>query len=209
MNDENLGKPQGVIAAMLRTLDGEQTGNDPPVILEMEAESVPSDSAGGDEVLELHREFNYDGYQVVRREFFAHINEPSVTFNNYKFYVNAACLNRFPQVDQVQVLVNQESKILAIRPCRAEDRDACAWCTTGSGRRKPKQITCKIFFAKVFSLMGWNLDYRYKLLGRVIHAKDEWLIAFDLTAILSHISRTRYRWQRKQRYAVIRPTDGH
>ena len=182
MNDENLGKPQGVIAAMLRTLDGEQTGNDPPVILEMEAESVPSDSAGGDEVLELHREFNYDGYQVVRREFFAHINEPSVTFNNYKFYVNAACLNRFPQVDQVQVLVNQESKILAIRPCRAEDRDACAWCTTGSGRRKPKQITCKIFFAKVFSLMGWNLDYRYKLLGRVIHAKDEWLIAFDLTA---------------------------
>lgn len=119
MNDENLGKPQGVIAAMLRTLDGEQTGNDPPVILEMEAESVPSDSAGGDEVLELHREFNYDGYQVVRREFFAHINEPSVTFNNYKFYVNAACLNRFPQVDQVQVLVNQESKILAIRPCSA------------------------------------------------------------------------------------------
>lgn len=161
MNDENLGKPEGVIAGMLRTLDGEQTGNDPPVVLEMEAETVPSDSAGGDEVLELHREFNYDGYQVVRREFFAHINEPSVTFNNYKFYVNAACLNRFPQVNQVQVLVNQESKILAIRPCRAEDRDACAWCTTGSGRRKPKQITCKIFFAKVFSLMGWNLDYRY------------------------------------------------
>lgn len=82
----------------------------------------------------------------------------------------------------VQVLVNQESRILAIRPCRAEDRDACAWCTNGSGRRKPKQITCKIFFAKVFSLMGWNLDYRYKLLGRIIHARDEWLIAFDLTA---------------------------
>lgn len=31
-------------------------------------------------------------------------------------------------------------------------------------------------------MMGWNLDYRYKLLGRVIHSKDEWLIAFDLTA---------------------------
>ena len=30
--------------------------------------------------------------------------------------------------------------------------------------------------------MGWNLDYRYKLLGRIIHARDEWLIAFDLTA---------------------------
>ena len=136
----------------------------------------------GEDFLELPGGFNYDGYQVVRREFFAHINEPSVTFNNYKFYVNAACLNRFPDVDFVQVLVNQERKILAIRPCRADERDACAWHTVGSGRRKPKQITCKLFFAKVFSLMGWNLDYRYKLLGRIIHAKDEWLIAFDLTA---------------------------
>lgn len=181
MNDENLGKPEGVIAGMLRTLDEEQMVNDSPAALGVDTEPT-HDKTGGDEVLELDREFNYDGYQVVRREFFAHINEPSVTFNNYKFYVNAACLNRFPQVNQVQVLVNQESKILAIRPCRAEDRDACAWCTIGSGRRKPKQITCKIFFAKVFSLMGWNLDYRYKLLGRVIHSKDEWLIAFDLTA---------------------------
>ena len=41
-------------------------------------------------------DFNYDGYQVVRREFFAHINEPSVTFNNYKFYVNTACLKPLP-----------------------------------------------------------------------------------------------------------------
>ena len=30
---------------------------------------------------------------------------------------------------------------MAIRPCRAEDRDACAWCTNGSGRRKPKPVS--------------------------------------------------------------------
>lgn len=182
MIEEKIEKDESVIAGMLRSLETESADGSALIALEMETETFQPDRGGGDEVLETEREFNYDGYQVVRREFFAHINEPSVTFNNYKFYVNTACLNRFPQVDHVQVLVNQESKILAIRPCQAEDRDACAWCTIGSGRRKPKQITCKIFFAKVFSLMGWNLDYRYKLLGRVIHAKDEWLIAFDLTA---------------------------
>ena len=32
--------------------------------------------------------FSYDGYQVVRGEFFAHIYEPSFTFNNYKVSVN-------------------------------------------------------------------------------------------------------------------------
>lgn len=134
------------------------------------------------DVLELDGEFDYEGYQVVRREFFAHTYEPSVTFNNYKFYVNAACLNRFPTVDFVQVLVNQERKILAIRPCEEGDRDAFAWATNSRGRRRARQVSCRLFFAKVFSLMGWNLDNRYKLLGRIIHANDEWLIAFDLSA---------------------------
>ena len=30
--------------------------------------------------------------------------------------------------------------------------------------------------------MDWNIDYRYKLLGKVIHANDGYLIAFDLNA---------------------------
>lgn len=76
----------------------------------------------------------------------------------------------------------EEAPTVAIRPCLPGERDACAWCCGNPGKRKPKQITCKMFFAKVFTMMGWNLDYRYKLLGRVIHSKDEWLIAFDLTA---------------------------
>lgn len=48
-------------------------------------------SAPGD-VIELSDDFDFDGYQVVRREFFAHTFEPSITFNNYKVYVNQAQL---------------------------------------------------------------------------------------------------------------------
>ena len=31
-------------------------------------------------------------------------------------------------------------------------------------------------------MMDWNPDYRYKILGKQIHANGEYLIAFDLTA---------------------------
>ena len=51
--------------------------------------------------LEAGEQFSLDNYQVVRREFFAHLSEPAVTFYNCKFYVNAACLHRFPGVDYV------------------------------------------------------------------------------------------------------------
>ncbi len=135
-----------------------------------------------DEVLDLGDNFDFDGFQVVRREFFAHVNEPSVTFNNCKFYVNTACVQKFSDVETVQVLVNKETKILAIMPCPENARDSFVWCTQYKGKRKPKQITCKLFFAKVFSMMGWNPDHRYKILGKLIHANGENLIAFDLTA---------------------------
>ena len=135
-----------------------------------------------DELLEMGESFDFNGFQVVRREFFAHLNEPSVSFNNYKFYVNTACLSKFPETDHVQVLVNRNTKILALRPCAEGERDSFLWCNNSKGKRKPKQTTCKLFFAKIVSLMNWNPDYRYKLTGKLVHANGEYLIAFDLTA---------------------------
>ena len=136
----------------------------------------------GDEIIDMGEDFDFEGFQVVRREFFAHLSEPAVTFNNFKFYVNSACLNKFPETDYVQVLVNQETKILALRPCAENARDSFAWCNASKGKRKPKQTTCKLFFAKIVALMDWNPDNRYKLLGKLIHANGQYLIAFDLTA---------------------------
>ena len=136
----------------------------------------------GDEIVEMGDDFDFEGYQVVRREFFAHQREPSVTFNNCRFYVNTACLNKFPGTDYVQVLVNRNTKIMALRPCGENARDSFAWSYVSKGKRKPRQTTCKLFFAKIVSLMEWNPDHRYKLMGKLIHANGEYMIAFDLTA---------------------------
>lgn len=135
-----------------------------------------------DELLRMDGTLDLEHFQVVRREFFAHLQEPSITFNNYKFYVNSACLKKFPSADYVQVLVNQETRILALRPCHEGDRDSFMWCSTSKGKRVPRQTTGKLFSVKMFSLMNWNPDFRYKMLGKVVYAKGEYLIVFDLTA---------------------------
>ena len=124
--------------------------------------------------------FSYEGYEVVRGEFFAHIYEPSFTFSGYKVFVNTACIKKLPEVEYVQILVNPTEKKLAVRPCSEEEKDSFRWCSNGK-KKVPKQITCRIFFAKVISLMGWNPDYRYKLLGKLIRSNDDLLFVFDLT----------------------------
>ena len=135
-----------------------------------------------DELLELDHTFKFEDFQVVRREFFAHVREPSITFNDSKFYVNSACLKKFPNAMYVQVLIDRESKILALKPCQEMTRDSFQWCREVKGKREPRQTTCQIFCLKVASMMKWNPMHRYKILGKLIHANGEYLIAFDLTA---------------------------
>ena len=123
--------------------------------------------------------FNYDGFQVVRGEFFSHVFEPSFTLNKSKVSVNKACIRKLPEIAYVQILVNSTEKKLAVRPCLEEEKDSVRWCSSGE-KKNPKQITCRIFYAKVIELMGWNPDNRYKLLGKLMKSNDEYLFIFDL-----------------------------
>lgn len=134
--------------------------------------------------------FSYEGYQVVRGEFFAHLFEPSVTFNNEKVSVNVACINKLPAVEYVQFLVNPQEKKLAVKPCREEMKDSFCWASKNSdGKRKPKTISCRIFFAKVMNLMGWNPEYRYKILGKLIRTQSDLLFVFDLASAETYVKK--------------------
>ena len=97
----------------------------------IETPIIKESSSGldSDEIIELGEDFDFNDYQVVRREFFAHISEPSITFNNCKFSVNTACLNKFPDYDYAQVLINRNKKMLVIRPCAESAKDSFSWCS--------------------------------------------------------------------------------
>ena len=136
----------------------------------------------GDEPIDEDDSFSLDKFQVVRREFFSHMSEPSITFSNYKIGLNSACIKRLPQIDYIQFLVNRQTQKLAIRPCLESDFHSFQWCTNSGGKRKPRQVTGKIFFMKLFDMMGWNPNYRYKILGKLIKANGEYLFVFDLTS---------------------------
>jgi hypothetical protein len=128
--------------------------------------------------------FSYTGYQVVRGEFFAHLNEPSISFNKGKVAFSTACVNKVPEIDYVQILVNPNEMKLAVRPCNEDEKDSFLWSAVNvkTSRKKPRAITCRMFFAKLSQLMDWNPEYRYKMLGKLIQSNEENLFIFDLTA---------------------------
>ncbi len=141
--------------------------------------------------IEMHEEpdFSYDGYQVVRGEFFAHLFEPSVCINHEKVCVNTACLRKLSDVEYVQFLVNPTERKLAVKPCTEDTKDSFKWVTGEGKNRKPRLITCKIFYAKLISLMGWSTEYRYKILGKLIRTKTDLLFVFDLNCAETYKTR--------------------
>ena len=67
-----------------------------------------------EELIEMSTDLTLEEFQVVRREFFANIREPAVTFNNRKFYVNSACLTKL-DVDKRQCMSRESTTLIRHR----------------------------------------------------------------------------------------------
>ena len=125
-------------------------------------------------------QLDLDDYEVVRIEFLSAMHEPSFTFSDGKIGVNTACVRRVPEAEYVQILVNAEAKKMAVRIAREEDIHSFQWAKTKEGKRFPRQVTGRILFMKIFDLMGWNPDHRYKIVGKFQKANEELLFVFNL-----------------------------
>ena len=130
--------------------------------------------------LELAQDFSYDGFQVVRRELFAHLREPAVVIRRDSVTFNTACIAGLEDAVYIQILVNQDNKRMVVRKCEENDKDALRWCVAKPDKRKSRKMTNKIFSAMMYEMMGWNLDCRYKILGHKITFEDETIYVFDL-----------------------------
>ena len=130
--------------------------------------------------LELAQDFSYDGYQVVRRELFAHLREPAVVIRRDSVTFNTACIAGLEDAVYIQILVNQDNKRMVVRKCEENDKDALRWCVEKPDKRKSRKMTNKLFSAMIYDMMGWDLDCRYKMQGYKITHEDETMYIFDL-----------------------------
>lgn len=122
-----------------------------------------------------------DEYEIVSPEFFAQIREPSFTINVNKIMANAASVRLLPNADYVKILVNQKEKKLVLKPCDEFDISGYKWARMKDGKRYASQRTGETFVLLICKMMGWNPDYRYKIMGKKNKAKGEDVLVFDLT----------------------------
>ena len=129
---------------------------------------------------ELESTFSYDGYQVVRKELFAHLRDPAIVIRKDSITFNTACISGLEDVVYVHVMFNSDLKRIVVRGCDENDKDALRWCIAKPDKRKSRKMSCKPFSELVYNEMGWDSDCRYKILGYRIIFEGETLYVFDL-----------------------------
>lgn len=107
------------------------------------------------------------------------LHVPTFTLQDYKISVNTACIKNFPEFNYVQIMINPNEKKLALRPCKEDTKNALRWCSA-TVKRSPRKITCRIFCAKIMSLMDWNPINRYRIFGDFIGSEKEPVFVFNL-----------------------------
>jgi len=135
--------------------------------------------------MEIKQLLNNNDCEIVRAEYFAHTNEPIITFNPARnvVYVNAACLKRFPDMDYANFLIFPAEKSFALRPCRADERHAVRLRSSGRNISKPRHISCEEFMLKILKLTQWSADKRYRLIGKIIERNDEIIVIFEFKSL--------------------------
>ncbi len=123
---------------------------------------------------------DFQGFEMGRGEFFAHLREPCFTLSDGKVQANTACIRKMADVDYIQILINQTTHKLVIRACEEDEIFSLPWCRIRNETRYPRPITGPVFIMKVCSLMGWNPDNRIRMLGKFYRANDDLIFLFDM-----------------------------
>ena len=131
---------------------------------------------------ELEQAFGSYNFVVVRKELFAHLRDPAVTIRKGSITFNTACINGLEDVIWVNLMIDQDAGLLAVQECDENDKHALRWCIAKPDKRKSRKMTCPGFTDLLYSVMDWDKNCRYKILGYQIEFEGKPLYVFDLTA---------------------------
>jgi hypothetical protein len=112
------------------------------------------------------------GTRRVRRELFSEWSASTLTISKNDISFNSACISLFQDTAYVEILLHPNERIIAVRKTTNRNKKAVPW---RSGALPSKKV-CHI----LYSLMGWQMEWKYKMTADYFSKNDEQLIMFDL-----------------------------
>ena len=143
-------------------------------------DSVPEQPQADDLTFEVAAgDFDLRGFEITRSEFLTTYSFPTVTFENKRIKFSAECIKKFGTKNFVELLINPVEQKFAVRPTDPGNRNGVLISKTCGGELKAREISSAAFSDTVFSLFGWNRDYKYRMTGDFCESDGELAYIFN------------------------------
>jgi len=139
---------------------------------ENESENIEVEAQSGD--------FDLRNFEVARSQFFDTANKTCVTFSMGNIQFSTECIRKFDKAPFVEMLVNPNKKLFAVRPCSEKRRNAIKWANVDNSLCYSRNISCAAYIKTLYELFDWNSEYKYRVRGIRRQKDDEILMIFDI-----------------------------
>lgn len=140
-------------------------------------------------------DFDLRKFEVARSQFFDTVQKVCVTFSADNIQFSTDCIRKLDKALYVEILVNPNENLFAIRPCSNEVRNSIQWAKIYKGLYCPRKISCAAYIKTLYELFGWNLGYKYRVRGIRRQKDDEILMLFDMKETEIFISQTEINFE--------------
>ena len=124
-------------------------------------------------------DFDLRGFEVTRSEFFESIRQPHAIFYQKRIKFSTSCVRKFGNNVYVEMLINPIKRQFAIRPTTKQNGNSVVFAKLSEGKYIPKDVPAAAFTDTLYSLFGWNTDYKYRILGSLYEYDDEIAYIFE------------------------------
>ena len=123
-------------------------------------------------------------YELPPRSQFSMLSKPAVTFKFGQMTFSMASVRLFEACSFVLTPVHRGKKRMSVVPCTDEEASSLQWSRKrqADGLVVNRGITSREFIAKIYKMMGWSVNCRYKVMGRLAIGKpyNIPILVFDL-----------------------------
>ena len=123
-----------------------------------------------------------EGYEIPPRTQFSMLKKPAVSIKYGRMTFNMASIRMFEDIEYILPLVHVGKKKLTIVMCSEEEASSVAWARKRAkdGQWVNKDISSEDFIEKIYKMMNWRRDCRYKVMGKVSNSQEGLVLVFEL-----------------------------
>jgi hypothetical protein len=119
--------------------------------------------------------------EVLRTEFASSVFKAKMILSYETISFNKACVNLMPETRYVNVLIDRTKHRIIILPVNRHAKDALQWCSLSQkGEVRKRVCTAKKFGEKLYDMMRWVKENKYRVLAYYQEVEGVQLLVFNL-----------------------------